>query len=682
MTIRLRISLRDQSSLFSEMLMSVLQTFRKAHHDTPVASKKHHAPTDRYLWSAFTKVLVIIFLVEALAMLILDLFFEGMSGWMEGLLDATMLTLSCGPLIYWFVIRPQRVRADQAETREEAVLESVADGILTLDGDMSVLSANSAANRIFGYDSGGIKGMGPVDLFVDLDGDIRVNELARGIASGAVSSETDTFETEGIRLDGRQFSAQVGLYPLARDGKKGYTLVVRDISRRKHIEQNLKHQALHDSLTGLVNRNGLNERLMGALAANQTHSNHECTVLFLDFDRFKIINDSLGHEAGDQLLISIARRLEEHLEDGDVASRLGGDEFVVLWHWKKEGDVDGQAKACVKSLLTELSKPHTVAGQQVVSTASIGMVTHTRSYSHGADILRDADTAMYHAKAAGKARYIEFNERMHDAAQERLRLESDLRGAQERGEFRVFYQPVISTETGRVKGMEALLRWRRDDGELIGPDHFLEIAEETGLILDIGLWVIREALGQLTVWRDRVGDKNLFLAVNLSRLQLIHTETLEAFAEGIDQLGLDPATVQIELGETTLMEQSQEVEAALETLCDMGVRIALDNFGTGQSALGRLHQLPISILKIDRNFVREMDGKIEYAAVVHSIVTLAHNLDLIVVAEGVENASQFAEVQTLDCDLAQGHYVASGMSADEATSLLEMEWADVQAMGA
>jgi diguanylate cyclase (GGDEF)-like protein/PAS domain S-box-containing protein len=655
-----------------------------ANQATPTRSPKGFARntlSNKAHWSGAAIVLLIIFIAEAFTMLLLGIFFSDVSGWREGLLDATILVALSAPILYWVLIRPQRRRAEQAEYHEAAVLESVADSILTLDPQMRILTGNSAARQAFGYDANTLVGMNAAALFVDFEGDQRVNAMAQVISGGGAPG-TDTFESEALQQNGKRFSAQVGLYPLANDEKNGFTLVVRDISRRKLAEQNLKHQALHDSLTGLINRNGLNEPLREAIATNRVDTTHDFSVLFLDFDRFKIINDSLGHEAGDQLLISIASRLNQHLGEEDVASRLGGDEFVVLWRWRNEPDIERAAKQRVDELLAALTESHQVAGQQVVSTASIGMLPTTRNYQHAADMLRDTDAAMYHAKAAGKARCVVFDESMHDEANQRLQLENDLRNALERGELSVFYQPIISTETGRVQAMEAILRWRQPDGSYLHPTQFIEVAEETGLIIEIGVWVIHQALAQLTAWRDHIGCDELFVAINFSRSQLANTQTLDTLRQGLEQLDIDPRSVQIDLEESTLMNLDPDVTDGLNTLETLGVQIALDNFGTGQTALRRLHQLPVQTLKIDRDFIRNMEGQMAYAAVVHSIVTLAHNLGLTVVAEGVETAAQFAEIQALEANLAQGHYVAAPMAADEATNLLEMEAADILAMGA
>jgi diguanylate cyclase (GGDEF)-like protein len=440
----------------------------------------------------------------------------------------------------------------------------------------------------------------------------------------------------------------------------------------------LESQARSDALTGLPNRSLLTDRLEQAVRRRGRDPNYKFAVLFLDFDRFKIINDSLGHEVGDLLLVSIAKRLAANLRAGDTAShvaeghlpaRLGGDEFVILLDGLKE---HSDAIEVAKRLQEALAAPHQIDDHDVISTASIGIVTSAGVYERADDVLRDADIAMYHAKTTGKARHVVFDDHMHQQAVERLQLEEDLRRALEAGEFWLSYQPIVSLSTGRLTGFEALIRWTHPQRGSVLPAEFIGLTEEIGLIAPIGRWALHEAARQLQVWRDRYPhDPPLNMNVNISKYQLLRQDLVEVVADVLDQTGIDPASLQLEVTESAIMDSPERATALLHDLKELGVRLCMDDFGTGHSSLSLLHHFPIDVLKIDRTFVLNTDENREYAAVIHAIITLAHTLNMTVVGEGVENTGQLAQLQALECDRAQGNFFGEPMTAAAAEVYLQ-----------
>ena len=442
-------------------------------------------------------------------------------------------------------------------------------------------------------------------------------------------------------------------------------------------QRDLRSAALHDKLTHLPNRALLSERLTKAIERSKTDPLYKFAVLFLDFDRFKIINDSLGHEVGDMLLISIAERLTanlrkrdaaSHFSEGHMAARLGGDEFVILLDDIRD---TADATAVAERLQTALSAPHLIRGHDVIATASIGIVDCAREYDRAEDIIRDADIAMYHAKNTGKARHVVFDERMHREAVQRLELEEDLRRALDRQEFRLEYQPIIELESGRLSGFEALLRWNHPTRGDVPPDMFIGLTEEIGLIVPLGAWVVREASTQLKKWHDEIPkDPPLEMNVNLSRRQLSHGDLVGTLRRIIDETGVNPESLKLEVTESAMMESPERVTDMLNELKELGVKLCMDDFGTGYSSLSCLHHFPIDVLKIDRTFIINTDGNREYAAVIHAIITLAHTLKMTVVGEGVETRGQLAQLQALECDAAQGNYFAGALSVTAAEAYL------------
>ncbi|HYE60744.1 MAG TPA: EAL domain-containing protein [Phycisphaerales bacterium] len=433
-------------------------------------------------------------------------------------------------------------------------------------------------------------------------------------------------------------------------------------------------EAARDRLTGLPNRSQLREFLTLVIDRFRDEA-LPYAVLFLDFDRFKVVNDSLGHEAGDQLLVEIARRLSATLKDlphhHSLAARLGGDEFVVAVQGPQAAELAGSVGDL---LLVRLGEPYMARGYNITTTASIGIATSACRYETADELLRDADIAMYHAKAAGKARCVTFDQKMHQQLKDRLALESDLRGVTERGELALYYQPIVEVESGRLEGFEALVRWTHPVRGLVSPAEFIPVAEECGEIHRIGLWVLNNACRQLSQWRARFPrHENLCVSVNVSAKQLSSRNIVSDVAQALASAQLPPHALAIEITESAVIEDPEFAIAVLRSLSNMGVNIHLDDFGTGYTSFSYLHKLPLNRLKLDRAFMRSVSERRDYAAVVQAIVSLAHNLDIEVVAEGVETMEQVAMLLAIDCTYAQGYLFGRPVPSQEAATLISAE---------
>jgi diguanylate cyclase (GGDEF)-like protein/PAS domain S-box-containing protein len=431
-----------------------------------------------------------------------------------------------------------------------------------------------------------------------------------------------------------------------------------------------------DALTGLPNRVLFMDRLTAALEQAQKNPGDLFAVLFCDLDGFKVVNDSLGHLAGDQLLITTAERLESCLRRSDTAARIsgqctiarfGGDEFVILL-----GNLRRPEDACrvAERILATVSKPVTINGHAVVTSASIGIAVSS-DHQHAEDLLRDADTAMYRAKSSGKSRFALFDQNMREEAVARLEIEADLRQALDRNEFCLHYQPIVSLSTGRIKGFEALVRWMHPKLGLTCPDQFVPIAEETGQIVQIGLWVLREACTKLRSWQTQFSqDPPLFMSVNLSCKQFADQGLIEDITTAVRETGIDPKFLKLEITESTIMDNPAIAARTLTSLRELGVRVGIDDFGTGYSSLNHLQQFPIDTLKVDRSFISRLDSSDQANEIVQMIVSLAHNLQMDVVAEGIENDGQHTWLQSLACEYGQGYLFSQPVSDQTIDALL------------
>ena len=446
-----------------------------------------------------------------------------------------------------------------------------------------------------------------------------------------------------------------------------------DVTGRKKVEGQLLHDAFHDALSGLANRTLFLDRLGLSLARAKRRPDFHFAVLFLDLDRFKLINDSLGHLIGDRALVAIAHRLEACVRPGDTVARLGGDEFAVLLDDVRSLE---DVERLTQQMEDRLAAPLQVDGNEMFVSASIGIAFGTAGYERPEDVLRDADAAMYRAKSLGRNRHEVFNETLHLAAMDRLRLETDLRRAVQDLSFRLQYQPIVCLADGRVTAFEALVRWWHPVWGVVPPDQFIQVAEETGLILPIGRWVLSHACERMHQWqRDHPSDPPLAINVNLSRRQLLQADLVEQIRCILERTGLPPESLQLEITESAILDNP---EAAVEFLChlrSLAIGLCVDDFGTGYSSLSSLQQFPVSALKIDRSFIRGMGPEGERDEIVRAVVGLAHSLGMEVVAEGVETEGQLARLRAMDCDYVQGYLLCQALDADGIERLMERgEW--------
>lgn len=444
---------------------------------------------------------------------------------------------------------------------------------------------------------------------------------------------------------------------------------LRDITDRKLVEQQLTHAALHDELTGLPNRALFLDRLERALDRLRRHQeDYAFAVIFLDLDRFKVINESLGHLAGDEVLKSIGSRLGECLRLGDTVARLGGDEFAVLLD---ELDHPGRADTVAERMHEALEAPFQVHGHEVFTSASIGVTLSSTGYERPEDVLRDADTAMYRAKAEGRTRKVVFDPGMHETAVALLHLENDLRRAIEGRDFQLYYQPIVALEDGRLEGFEALIRWPHGERGLVPPDEFLPLAREMGVATRIGWWVLREACRQLQSWRKTCPKADaLTVSVNLEGEQLSSPELIERVEESLKASGLPSDRLKLEITEGMIIANPDLASRTLEHLRQNGVGLYIDDFGTGYSSLSQLHRFPVDALKIDRSFVGRIGNGGDELEIVRTIILLASNLGMEAVAEGVEDSLQWDCLRSLGCQHAQGYLFAKPLPADEVEGLL------------
>jgi diguanylate cyclase (GGDEF)-like protein len=448
-----------------------------------------------------------------------------------------------------------------------------------------------------------------------------------------------------------------------------------EIVERKKAEEKLSFMALHDPLTELPNRTGLMARLQQVLQRVKENSDYMFGLLFLDCDRFKVVNDSLGHLVGDQLLKSLAQRLQMCINSSDIRARFGGDEFVIILD-----DIENLEKAIsmTEHILNQLSLPFHLNDHEIFIGASIGIVLGTKDYQDSSHLLRDADIAMYQAKASNKTSYKVFDKEMRDRAVQRLQLETDLRRAIERQEFVVNYQPIINLKTGKIMGFEALVRWQHRERGLISPADFIPIAEETGLIVAIDRWVLQQACHQLRVWQTDIPQAfPLSISSNLSVQQFTQTDLMQQIDRVLSETELDSQYLKLEITESALIENDQLAQTMLEQFKKRQVLVSIDDFGTGYSSLSYLHRFPVDTLKIDRSFICRM-GELgnDGSSIVDAIVTLAHHLGMDVVAEGVETKDQLAYLRLIGCEAAQGYFFSKPLNSELATELLSKypEW--------
>jgi diguanylate cyclase (GGDEF)-like protein/PAS domain S-box-containing protein len=564
----------------------------------------------------------------------------------------------------------ERRKAESALREERnfvtAVLDTANIMVLVLDPELRIIRINRAFAHTMGYSVAEARGK-PFSILLSSEDSEQVRAI---VTQNHPDPSTDLFEHSWVTQHGAR--PRISWSRTVLSGPDGiprfFVVTATDITERKSLEEQLIHDAFHDALTGLPNRALFMDRLGQCLRHALRRKDLKFAVLFLDLDRFKNVNDSLGHVAGDQLLVEVSRRLERCVRPGDTAARLGGDEFTVLLEDVKDGS---DASQVAERIQAQLRQPVVIGGQEVYSTASIGIALSETGYERTEDILRDADIAMYRAKSRGGARHDVFDRAMHARAVALLRMDSDLRRAIERNEFVVYYQPIVGLRDGRISGFEALVRWNHPVQGLLLPAEFIRMAEDTGIIIDIDRWVMYEACRQLQEWHQKYPKaRPLTISVNLSVRQFSQADLASHVEEVLRATRLHGDSLGLEITESAIMDSSESAHASLESLRKGGARLYLDDFGTGYSSLSYLHKFPIDALKIDRSFVGGIRADGEGAEIVRTIISLAQNLDIHVIAEGVETPEQLAALRALKCEFAQGYAFSRPVSAQAADAML------------
>jgi diguanylate cyclase (GGDEF)-like protein/PAS domain S-box-containing protein len=561
-----------------------------------------------------------------------------------------------------------RKRTEASLLLAQRALESSGNGIIITGCQLSdnpIVYVNPAFERITGYSEAEVLGRNCRFLHGDDHDQPGLLVLRQSIEAYGEARVT----LRNYRKDGKLFWNELFVAPVHDESGMitHFVGVQNDISDQKRAEENLLHMATHDALTGLPNRSLLQDRISQSIS-HAERMQREVAVLFLDFDRFKNINDSLGHAAGDALISSMARRLRNAVRMVDTVARVGGDEFViVLTDITRKSDIT----QVLSNLIEAIMQPVLVEGHDLSITASIGISTYPHDGRDVSSLLKNADTAMYRAKEAGRNGFRFYAQEMNADAVDRLRLENDLRSAIKKGdELTLHYQPQVDTVTGCIVAAEALLRWHHPKHGLISPVDFIPMAEETGLIVQIGEWVLRHVCAQLRSWIE-AGHPGIVIAVNLSPRQFHQPDIVEMIARALSDYDLPPHLLELEITESSLMRNPEEAAILLGELSEMGFRLSVDDFGTGYSSLGYLKRFPLDALKIDRSFVADIESDHDSASIAAAVIALAHSLGLKVVAEGVELDSQMEYLRSLKCDLAQGYLLGRPMPADDLVAFME-----------
>ena len=632
---------------------------------------------------------------------------EGREWWLWGFAIAITLALTLGiisftvpwfnretDVAYWFDLREwvrglaalvllfdfyaiyqhlqlHRIRRQLAERDQlfQLISENAADMIALVDCDGRRLYNSPAYQKVLGYSPEELKATSSIEQ-IHPDDRARVLKAAE---RASLSGRGERMEYRVRHKDGTWRTLESTASPIrnAKGQTEKLVIVNRDITERKRAEEMLVHNAFHDGLTNLPNRALFLDRLQHALTLSKKRSNYKFAVLLIDVDDFRIINDSLGHTAGDELLIQIGQRLKDSVRQVDTVSRprasevlgrptnddtlarLGGDEFTILLDDIRDPI---EAVRVAERVQAELATPFVVNHQEIVISASIGIASSTSPHTQAEDLLRDADIAMYRAKRAGKARCEVSDTAMHANAVKRLRLETDLRKALDQGEFRVYYQPIVSLQTGKITGFEALTRWQRPEG-ILPPIEFIAVAEEIGLIIPMNRQLLREACQHLRSWQSEFpSSPPLTMSVNITSREFAQPDLATEIRKLLEQTGVDPGCLQLEITETIAMGDAEKSGHVLAQLKATGIGLSIDDFGTGYSSLSRLRRIPVDTLKIDRAFISHMDSDPENREIVRIIIMLAHNLGLKVVAEGAETEEHINLLKQLNCEMAQGYF--------------------------
>lgn len=541
-------------------------------------------------------------------------------------------------------------------------------GMALVSTDGHWLEVNESLSALVGYTREELRNMSfrtimhPEDLGLTL---VKMQELVEGVIP-SFQLENRYIHKQGHTL---WVLSSASLVRDEDDKARHMVFQVQNISDRKQAEDQIRYAAFHDGLTGLPNRTLLSDRMSMAVERAKRSNDYNFAVLFIDLDRFKVVNDTMGHEMGDKLLVDLSNRLKECVRTVDTLARLGGDEFAILL----EGIINPELAIEIAERIQEsLSRPFDLDGQEFFTSASIGISFSTLGYESPEDILRDADTAMYRAKASGKARHEVFDLDMHTRAVEALKLENDLRQGIERGEIHAHYQPIISLRNGAVTGFEALARWEHPERGLISPVDFIPLAEETGLIVPLGIKILKEACRQLRSWQLILNtEQPLTMSVNLSGKQFVQKDLVEEIRKVIRDAQIEPSCIRLEITESIVMENASAAIDTLKQLKSIGVLLSIDDFGTGYSSLSYLHRFPFDIIKIDRSFVSRTNTDKDSLSIVETIITLANKLGKLVVAEGVETEAHRNILSELLCDYGQGYLFSKPLNSGDAEEFLQ-----------
>ncbi|MDP3897975.1 MAG: EAL domain-containing protein, partial [Mesorhizobium sp.] len=570
-----------------------------------------------------------------------------------------------------YAVERKAMEAALFEQRERAqvTLNCISDAVASSDADGRISFLNRGAETMSGWTMAEALGR-PIEEVLQIQDATTHEPVANPMLRAMARDEPGKLGPNCIlvRRDGSETEIEDSVAPIHNsEGKTtGAVIVLRDVGPTRAMAQQMAHSAQHDYLTGLPNRMLLNDRVANAISIAPRHKK-KVAVLFLDLDGFKHINDSLGHPIGDKLLQSVGRRLVDCVRLSDTVSRQGGDEFVVLL---SEIDSPEDAALTARRMLDAVAQTHSIDPHELHVTTSIGVSIYPDDGPDAETLIKNADTAMYQAKENGRQSFQFFKPAMNVRAVERQSIEASLREALDRGEFTLHYQPKVSLNTGAITGAEALIRWTHPTQGPVSPNMFVPVAEDTGLILQIGAWVLREACTQAKAWLD-AGLPPITMAVNVSAMEFRDERFTEGLFELLAETGFDPNSLELELTENVLMRHAESTAAVLRTLRDRGIHIALDDFGTGYSSLGQLRKFPVDALKIDQSFVRQLSTPEEDTAIVTAVIGMARNLNLRVVAEGVETQEQLMFLQDHLCDEAQGYYFSRPVLAEHMAALLK-----------
>jgi diguanylate cyclase (GGDEF)-like protein/PAS domain S-box-containing protein len=558
----------------------------------------------------------------------------------------------------------------ESEDRFQAAFKHAAVGMVLVSTEGRVLQVNTSLARMLGRSEAEFTGTDLMEIFHP-DDQAGLRQEMRAVLIGAETSfslELRCRHQQGIdvwaSLNGSFFTAQAAL-------SRCLILQLQDITARRRAESRLQHIAYHDGLTDLPNRNYFVDQLARAIAVVQRHPERRFAVLFLDIDRFKLVNDSLGHSAGDQLLVELGARLQAYVRPTDLTARLGGDEFAILI---EDMNADVEALRVAERLQDVLTRPVYLRGVAISTSASIGITTSTFGYETPEQVVRDADTAMYRAKTEARGRYTVFDSELHAEVTMRLWMESELRRAVANGQLHLVFQPIYELRTGRLTGFEALARWTHPERGVISPERFIRVAEETGQIISMGRWVLDTACQELGRWnRMLVGCGKLTMHVNVSGMQLVQPDFSASVREAIGAADIDPKQLAIELTESVLVEKLAVALPHLESLRDVGVRISIDDFGTGYSSFSALRKLPINVIKIDRSFVSSLGVEASGEEIFRGILALGRTLDKTMIAEGIETEEQLQRLIELNCENGQGYLLSRPLTAEHARTVVTSE---------